>query len=100
MESTENQVEKSQEFKTGFEEGFHKGIIQGYIKGHTDANEELKVQKEQNFVSKILDMIVKLLKESVFLNTPMSSLINAIRSLIKALPQLFLPNQIKLGTVS
>ena len=88
-------TEKSADFKTGFEEGFHKGIVQGYIKGHTDATEEFKLNQEKTFVAKVVELVIKVLKEAVFINTPISSLIGAIRSLLKSLPQLFQINQIR-----
>lgn len=95
MNEAINEVsEKSIDFKSGFEEGFHKGIVQGYIKGHTDATEEFKIQQEKSFIAKMMELIIKVIKDSVFINIPLSSLISAIRSLFKVLPQLFQLSQI------
>ena len=81
----------SEEFKKGFEDGFHKGIVQGYIKGHTDASGELTETQEQNFMAKIVEIISKVFKENMFSNTPIQSLLNAIKSLIKNIGNLKFP---------
>jgi flagellar biosynthesis/type III secretory pathway protein FliH len=96
----ENRVEETKEYQKGFEEGFHKGIVQGYIKGHTDATEELTQSREKSFILKIVETISKVLKEAVFINTPLQSLLNAIKSLIRAIPNLIsLPQQTELKKV-
>ena len=86
------EVKQSEEFKKGFDDGFHKGIVQGYIKGHTDALEEVSKKSEQNFIIRIIEIISKALKENVFSNIPIQSLLKAIRSLIKSISQLSLPS--------
>jgi len=82
--------EKSPEFQKGFEEGFHKGIVQGYIKGHTDATEEFEAKQQKNFLVKLVETITDILKGAIFTNTPMALILNAIKSLIKAIPTLSL----------
>jgi methyltransferase-like protein len=90
-EATKNE---NADYKVGFEEGFHKGIVQGYIKGHTDANEE-KIESK-SVITQVVEYISKLLKDVMYINTPISSLLQAVKSFFKSLPALLeLPKEIK-----